>query len=485
MKGCVGDALPSVDARVSLGGKVRILGREWDNSQGLEALTRIGNRWFVGGPGGLFEFYTKTGDMLDMRSVGDLPLGQVTMVESGRHGTYIYSVPYVYKVQADQWHPVNGFHPRTDPVDAGKNGSFPLHSFGPDELYFGTWGYGFFSFKGGVQRQFHAGEGSSCIESALEGVNYPVVQAQAPYRQDGLFLGMFRDKRNYQLAYYDAGRREVTCFNVDSKDTEPRNLEVAGNVLVVTTGRGLEAFRIREAGGRVSLDPQDLILPQVNFPEPTRVSRMDDFGNLWVTTEGGRIQYIPSIDFDSAAVSDIRTLPGFPGTDCKSLARDGRGHLWAGCTQGGVIEIIPSRDSLLHSFRRYRLDDGLLSETVDHLDVNPDNGDVWVVSEKGVSRFQSPSRPLARSLSSAKVYPNPFRARHAHVLFDNLSQGSRIEVLAQGGSVVYQATLKPDDGGQLRWDGRNASGQKVKEGVYFYVIRSSKDTRHGRLVVAR
>jgi hypothetical protein len=150
-----------------------------------------------------------------------------------------------------------------------------------------------------------------------------------------------------------------------------------------------------------------------------------------------------------------------------------------------VVEIMPGRDSLSHSFRRYRLDDGLLSETILHLDIDRERGDVWIVTENGLTRFESPSRPLARSLSSAKVYPNPFRARHDFVLFDGLSAGSEIQVLTQGGSVVYRASLGADGGGQVRWDGRNAAGRKVKEGIYFYVIRSPGEVKRGKLVVAR
>ena len=195
--------------------------------------------------------------------------------------------------------------------------------------------------------------------------------------------------------------------------------------------------------------------------------------------------YVPSIRFHPDSIQAFKTLEGFSGTSCKNLEIDPQGHLWAGCTEGGVFEILPGRDSLAHTFRKYGLNDGLLSETIFHLDVNQDNGEIWVATEKGLSRFESRSRPSLTSLSAAKVFPNPFLPKHENVIFANLSSGSAIQVMTQSGSVVWQKTLASGDGDQIRWNGRNNAGERVKEGVYFYVIRSSSESKNGKIIVAR
>ena len=64
-------------------------------------------------------------------------------------------------------------------------------------------------------------------------------------------------------------------------------------------------------------------------------------------------------------------------------------------------------------------------------------------------------------------------------------RGSEIQVLTQGGSVLYSRRLLAEDGNQLRWDGRNRAGRKVTEGIYFYTIRSPKDLKRGKLIVGR
>jgi flagellar hook assembly protein FlgD len=85
-----------------------------------------------------------------------------------------------------------------------------------------------------------------------------------------------------------------------------------------------------------------------------------------------------------------------------------------------------------------------------------------------------------------KAYPNPFLPKHRVVVFDNLASGSEVEVMTHSGEVVFRRTLsKGGAGDQIQWDGRNPAGKRVTEGVYFYVVKSPKETKHGKLIVAR
>jgi ligand-binding sensor domain-containing protein len=257
-------------------------------------------------------------------------------------------------------------------------------------------------------------------------------------------------------------------------------------MLTVVTERGVEAYRIRDGGALVSLEPGNLLTGLPAPSDPTLAGSADAYGNFWVTTEGSNLLYLPGMTRRPDSAKAYRSLDGFSGVSCRNLSPDPQGHLWTGCTEGGVFEVIPGRDSTLHSFRRYGLNDGLISEIIYNLSVNPDNGDVWVTTEKGIARYESPSRPPASDLSEVKAYPNPFLPKHRVVVFDNLSAGSEVEVLTQSGEVIFRRTLsKGGAGDQVQWDGRNPAGKRVTEGVYFYVVKSPKETKHGKLIVAR
>jgi len=67
--------------------------------------------------------------------------------------------------------------------------------------------------------------------------------------------------------------------------------------------------------------------------------------------------------FKRGTVQSFKALDGFSRFGLReSRKRSAGGMCGAGCGEGGVIEIIPGKDSLSHTFHKYGLNDGLLSE---------------------------------------------------------------------------------------------------------------------------
>ncbi|HKP96492.1 MAG TPA: T9SS type A sorting domain-containing protein [Fibrobacteria bacterium] len=480
-----GASWPERDAKVSAYGSVTMDGQAVAVSPRLESIAYWAEKWYVGNLNGLYEFNPATGIFSEIVNRERIPDASVTAIRSGRDGVYAYAPPLLFKSEGKTWNQVPDLYIWNDFNDAKRRGQHAMDVLGPDRIYIGTWGFGFHVYRDGRQKDFNSQ--NTCLASAdAVNPNYPVIWSESPYKDKGIWMTVFRPGKPYHLAYFDHSSEKVSCFEPEAKDFEPRNLQVVGDsVVAVVTERGVEAFRIEDHGGSVTLDPPNLLAGLVSPGEPTLAGKGDRFGNFWVTTEGSHLLYIPAVVYSASKVQSVRSLDGFTGSGCMNLESDPQGHLWAGCGEGGVYEIVPGRDSLAHTFRHYGLNDGLLSETIFHLDVNQDNGDVWVATEKGLARFESPSRPTRPNLSSLKVYPNPFLSKHAEVVFSNLSPGSEIQVATQSGSVVYHRSLAAGAGDQIRWDGRNQAGQRVREGVYFYVVRSPKETRNGKIIVAR
>ncbi len=480
-----GAFFPEPAAMASRYGKLIIAGQEFANPSGLEAVVKIGGKWYVGGASGLFEYRPETSAFDILTNPLDLPLPTINFVKATPYGNFGWAPPKLYKQQGSTWRQVPGFEMLTDPLSMVRSGLHAFHILGPDEYYVGTWGFGFRISTPGDSRYFDAL--NSCIETTTPpslNVNFPVILSQALYKNRGIWMSNLLVE-DFKIAFYDFDTKQLQCFPVNSQALNPWNVQVVGDsVLVVVTEQGPQAFRIRENGAAVSLDPDDLLQGLANISDYGIAGKMDGFGNFWMTTDG-QVAYVPAIQFNPSASQSFRILENFPGANCRNLELDSRGHLWAGCQSGGVFEITPGKDSLSHSFKKYGLNEGLLSENVYNLDVNPANGEVWAVSNKGISRYESGSRPVFSGLAGAKVYPNPFLAKHRYLIFDNLSPGSRIQVFTQGGSVVYHASLASDAGGQLRWDGRNQSGARVTEGVYFYAITSGGQLKNGKIIVAR
>ncbi len=81
----------------------------------------------------------------------------------------------------------------------------------------------------------------------------------------------------------------------------------------------------------------------------------------------------------------------------------------------------------------------------------------------------------ADGLTSASVYPNPFKPHlgHTHVTFDGLTAQAQIEVFTLVGEKV--CTIRETDGdGQVSWDVTNAQGRKLASGVYIYRVSNDQ-----------
>ncbi len=488
-----GMALTDPPAKISRYSSVMELdGKPFRNPFGLQALAFAGGHWYLGHANNMFRFQPanedwKTPDIFyPLTSADGLPLHEIISTHANRYGVFGWAVPLVYQLHGNRWDSVAFLSVPNDAVESKRRG---LHSFapvGPQDFLVGNWGGGYTTLRSGTETHFDAV--NSCLRTAdAKDPNFPAVQAQAPYRDKGYFIGMYSAFERYRLAYYDLASGKISCFEPQNRDKESHSVSVVGDsVLAVVTEQGLEAYRIKDNGGLVSLETANLLTSLPSTPEPTLAGQADRRGNFWVTTEGTRMLFVPALQYKADTGQAFHSLEGFSGTACHNLEIDKLGHLWTGCTEGGVFEITPGRDSVSHAFRKYGLNDGVLSEVIYNLSVNPDNGDIWVTTEKGLARYESASRPVRSDLSDIKVYPNPFLSKHAQVVFDGLSAGSEVQVLTQSGSVVYHRSLTSGGAGdQIRWDGRNQGGERVREGVYFWVARSPKETRHGKIIVAR
>jgi ligand-binding sensor domain-containing protein len=482
-----GSAYPEGKAQVSGYGKLSIDGQPDMASPKLETINRMGGNWYIGGIFGLYRYTAENGNWEKVDNPEDIPAGDASAVQASRFGVYVFATPRVYGLKDKRWQALPGLEVVNSDIDSKDKGHHAFDVRGPGELYIGSWGSGFHVYRDGEHTNFESL--NSCIHTALDSAqapNYPVIWTQSRYKDKGLWLGIYVVNKPYQVGYYDFSKRTVTCFEPKAKGVEPRNFQVVGDsVLAVVTAQGVEAYRILDAGGSVTLDPSNLLARLGDPGEPILAGKADKFGNFWVTTEGSHLLYVPTIRFDPDTARNFQSLDGFGGTSCKNLEIDPLGHLWAGCREGGIFEITPSRDSLAHGFRRYGLNDGLLSEAIFNLTVDNDDAAVWVTTEKGIARFESGSRPTSQNLSAIKVFPNPFLAKHAAITFDKLAAGSEVQVTTQSGSVVFHRSLASGNGDQIRWDGRNMAGERVREGVYFYVVRSAKELKNGKLIVAR
>lgn len=107
---------------------------------------------------------------------------------------------------------------------------------------------------------------------------------------------------------------------------------------------------------------------------------------------------------------------------------------------------------------------------------------------KSFSVFTAMAAPN-NDLSIAYAFPNPFKPSlgHTNVTFTNLASSCTIKIFTLTGELVKSIT-HTDSAGSLAqevWDVKNDAGENVVSGLYFWVIKSSTDTKIGKLVIIR
>jgi len=95
-----------------------------------------------------------------------------------------------------------------------------------------------------------------------------------------------------------------------------------------------------------------------------------------------------------------------------------------------------------------------------------------------------PTEPVAPSVPSTEVFPNPFRLAEGHteISFPNLPSGTSVKIFSIDGAVIRTVE---EEHGVAKWDVKDSEGNKVSSGLYLYCIDTKKGRKTGKLVIIR
>ena len=95
---------------------------------------------------------------------------------------------------------------------------------------------------------------------------------------------------------------------------------------------------------------------------------------------------------------------------------------------------------------------------------NPNGNDVLIGTPEGLFVYSSDSAPAQDDYSSVYAYPNPVRPDYTGwITINGLMDNSLVKITDAQGHVVWQSK---SEGGMAIWDGCDASGNRVRSGVY-------------------
>lgn len=209
-----------------------------------------------------------------------------------------------------------------------------------------------------------------------------------------------------------------------------------------------------------------------NLPSLRTYSIAEDLdGEIWIGTDKGiGVFYNPSSVFsgNNFDAQQILITEGEYGQyllseeKVKCITIDGANRKWIGTEKSGVFLLSENGlDQILHFTTE---NSPLFSNNIIDIAINPENGEVFIGTEKGLISYRSDATNGATTQSTTKVFPNPVRETYNGIIaISGLVKDANVKIADIDGNLVFEGFAK---GGQASWNGKNKNGNRVSTGIY-------------------
>lgn len=200
----------------------------------------------------------------------------------------------------------------------------------------------------------------------------------------------------------------------------------------------------------------------------------DNNGQVWVGTDQGvfiipnpskltdpnmRIQRIKVPRNDGTNFADY-LLEGEP---IYSIAVDGINRKWIGTANSGAYLVSENGSQIIEHFTPEN--SYLPLNSIYAIACDKFSNAVYFGTVAGLVKYNSDASPSSEDYSDVYAYPNPVRPEYnGSVTIAGLMEDSLVKITDAAGNVFFQGTSQ---GGMITWDGCDASGNRVKTGVYY------------------
>lgn len=195
-------------------------------------------------------------------------------------------------------------------------------------------------------------------------------------------------------------------------------------------------------------------------------------GEIWIGTDNGVcVIDDPTRIFSSSYIPDAR----LPVYDSRALLRnksvdviavDAANRKWIATNGDGVWLFNPNGDSLLQQFNTSN--SPLPSNRIYDIAVNPENGEVYFATDKGLVSYRSdasePNSIEDVEIYKVKAFPNPVQPDYdGTIAVSGLGPNAVVKITDISGKLVYETRA---NGGTATWDGKSRNGERVASGIY-------------------
>ncbi len=209
-----------------------------------------------------------------------------------------------------------------------------------------------------------------------------------------------------------------------------------------------------------------------NLPSMQTYSIAEDLeGAIWVGTDKGvAVFYSPGLvfsDFNYDAQQILITEGNYgqyllSEERVKCITVDGANRKWIGTEKSGIFLLSKDgQEEILHFTKN---NSPLFSNNIVDIVVNPNNGEVFIATEKGLISYRSDATEGSSKQGSTKVFPNPVREDYnGPIAISGLVTDARVKITDVSGEIVFETIA---NGGQAIWNGKNKFNERVATGIY-------------------
>ena len=146
----------------------------------------------------------------------------------------------------------------------------------------------------------------------------------------------------------------------------------------------------------------------------------------------------------------------------KCIKVDGANRKWIGTEKSGVFLLSEEGTEEIQHFTTEN--SPLFSNNIIDIAINPENGEVFIGTEKGLISYRSDATTGTTIQAETHVFPNPVRESYnGPIAINGLVTDANVKITDINGNLVFEDFSK---GGQAIWNGKNKNGDRASTGVY-------------------
>lgn len=243
---------------------------------------------------------------------------------------------------------------------------------------------------------------------------------------------------------------------------------------------------------RLTADPNTGNLPDLSVNAVIQ----DLNGEIWVGTasgiakfmfpdfilDGGRAERTAQPLLNADTTADRPFL--LPEINVSVMQVDGANTKWVGTPSDGLWQLNEEGSRVLNHFTAEN--SPLLSNAIIDLAYEPEQGDLFVATDKGLMAFRTASLAAKSDQKNLSVYPNPYSYSDYQgvVTIEGMAERSLIKVLTVDGVLLDEFEVR---GARAQWLPRRKDGGELATGIYVIaaIDRNGGSTRTTKLIVVR